>query len=143
MDDNEPSNKFIDPRAEATDHVEEGDTELFNKLSNDPELTPEKVAEALNVYATALQKEFEEKTQAEPENVAQYTKEFFKRNVHGAAAQIVWLSTFAESETVKLSASKYVVEQAIKDEEDAQDPVRDLLTKLKANDGNKKIKEPS
>lgn len=106
----------------------------FERLSNDPELTQEKLAAELQAYSQALREEFEAKTEKEPENVEEHIKGFFRANVHTAAAQIVWLSINAESETVKLSASKEIVRLAVAAEQDDKDPVANILAQLKSND---------
>lgn len=109
-------------------------TDTFEALAADPELTPEKLQEELTNYMTALRQEFEDKTAEAPENVQEHTSEFFKANVPNAAAQIAWLSINADSESVRLNASKMVIALALKDEQDKQDPLKDLLKGLTAND---------
>lgn len=106
----------------------------LNEAAEAGELTPEQLQSELDRYAEALRQEFETKTEEEPENVEAYTRDFFKKNIHTAAAQIVWLSMHAESESVKASMSKYIIEAALKNEEEGKDPVRDLLKQLQAND---------
>lgn len=106
----------------------------FDELNQKDELTQQELQTALNTYAEAIRTEFEDslKEQDELENVPKYTQDFFKRNVAAAAAQIVWLGNNADSETVKLSASKYVVDKALEDATKDGDPIRDLLKELGA-----------
>lgn len=109
------------------------DEEELKRLSESDELTEELVKEHLNAYAKALRQEFEDKTAEEPEQVELHTRNFFKKNVHSAAAQVVWLSGNAESETVRLNASKYIVSVAIEAEKDSEDPVAEIIKHLQAN----------
>ena len=85
----------------------------------------------LNEYHKAFAEEFETKTKAAPENVEEYTKEFFKQNIHMAAAQIVWLAGNAESESIKLRAATTVVQEALADARADGDPIRDIINGLK------------
>jgi hypothetical protein len=104
----------------------------FDDLANDPNLTEEKVQAKLNSYAKALRQEFEQATADQPESVHEYAQDFFKKNIHAAAAQIVWLSNNSTSDGIRLAAAKYVVEQALKDAKRDGDPIRDLLKEIKA-----------
>jgi hypothetical protein len=103
----------------------------FDDLKNDPNLTEEKVQAKLNSYAKALRQEFEQATADQPESVHEYAQDFFKKNIHAAAAQIVWLSNNSTSDGIRLAAAKYVVEQALKDAKRDGDPIKDLLASLK------------
>lgn len=108
--------------------------EELDKQADSGNLTRQSLQDELNRYAAAYREEFELASKADPENVEEYTRDFFKQNIHQAAAQIVWLASNAESESVRGNMSKYVIEQATKDAEDAGDPVRALLKKLQNND---------
>lgn len=108
----------------------ENPSDEFEELNSKEELTEEDLQKRLNSYAEALRKEFEEATKAAPSNVEEYTRDFFKRNIHAAAAQVVFLSSNAESETVRLKASQYVIEMAIADGERDGDPIRAMLKEL-------------
>lgn len=88
-------------------------------------------------YVKALNEEFERKTAVEPENVDQHMKDFFKANVHYAAAQVVHLSMHADSETVRLSASKLIITEARQAEEAAKDPMKAIIEGLQNNDKKK------
>lgn len=86
----------------------------------------------LNSYAEALRQEFEAKQNntSSAEETAENTKEFLRKNVHSAAAQVVWLSNNADSESVRLNASKYIVEMATRLENEDKDPVADIIRQL-------------
>lgn len=91
---------------------------------------PEDVDAVLAAYSLALQQEYETNLATQPENIAEYTKDFFQKNVHTSAAQIAFLALHAESETVRLNAAKFIIMQAFADEEKEQDPLKALLTSL-------------
>lgn len=93
-------------------------------------LNQDKLQEELKKYQEAIKAEYEASTKDNPDDVEEYTQEFFKRNINQAAAQIVWLSLNAESETVRLSSSKYIVERALKQSETDKDPVKALIESL-------------
>lgn len=97
-------------------------------------ITDPQTLEELRLYTKALREEYEERVAETPDNVEEHTSEFFKASVPYAAAQIVWLSQNADSESVKLNASKMVLTMALKEEQDAKNPLADLLRGLKAND---------
>jgi hypothetical protein len=94
------------------------------------EVTEENLQQKLNEYAAAFRQEFEESTKNSPDNVEEYTRDFFKKNIHSAAAQIVWLSNNAASESVRLAASKLVVHEALTDARADGDPIKELLASL-------------
>lgn len=109
----------------------------FDRLNNNPDLTEEMVKAELSAYQQALEAEFKLKTDVDPDNVNEYTQEFFKANAYSAAAQIVHLANFAESETVRASMSKYIVEAARDDEKGSENPLNAILEGLKKNDKNR------
>ena len=104
----------------------------FDSLMGDESLTQESLQAELNKYAEAFRQEYETSSQSDPQNVAEYTTDFFRKNVHQAAAQIVWLATNAESESVRGNMAKYIVEQATAESDAAGDPIKELLNKLTA-----------
>jgi len=112
----------------------------FSKLMQDKELTPEKVQAKLNEYHAAFEQEFTTAVEKSPDNVIEYTTDFFKKNVAMAAAQIVWLVGNAESETVRANCSKYVIEQAGKDATSDGDPFKKLFAQLQAKKEPGKVK---
>jgi len=126
--------------ADAEDHNQNDndDYERLNELAKKDELTQEKLQAELQAYSAALREEYETKSQATPENVEEYTREFFKKNVHAAAAQIVYLSHSAESESIRLRAAQTVVTEALKDARAEGDPIKSILAGLSANDGHRK-----
>lgn len=102
----------------------------FEDLDSDADLTRVSLQEELNKYAEAYRQEYETMSQTNPENVSEYTTDFFRKNVHSAAAQIVWLANNAESESVRASSAKYIIERATADSDAAGDPIKDLLEQL-------------
>lgn len=106
----------------------------YERLRNDPELTTEMLKEELTRYEKALEEEMNVKAEADPENVEEYTSDFFRKNAHFAAAQIVWLALNAESETVKGNMSKYILESAYRVEKENKDPIANIIESLKKND---------
>lgn len=97
-------------------------------------IDPEDPEAALAAYALALQQEYETKTAIAPDNVEEHTKEFFKANIVYASAQIVFLAMHAESETVRLNASKYIHTKALEVESSEKDPVKAIIAQLQRND---------
>lgn len=107
----------------------------FARLTSDPNLTEEKLKEEMSRYEQALEQEMNVKAESDPENIEEYTSNFFRGNAHFAAAQIVWLAMNAESETVRGNMSKYILDTAYKVEKENQDPIANIIAGLKANDG--------
>lgn len=102
----------------------------FGELSNDPDLNAETLQKELAKYRKAYAEEYETAMEQTPENAPEYTQKFFRQNLPEAAAQIVWLAHNADSESVRLSALKLIVSQAILDATSEGDPVKDLLKQL-------------
>ena len=96
----------------------------------DEEVTPENLQEKLAAYQQAIKEEYEVSSEADPENIEEYTRDFFKKNVHIFAAQIAHLAVHADSETVRMNCSKYGIEAALADSRADGDPMRDLLAEL-------------
>jgi hypothetical protein len=111
---------------------ENEDYQELDKLADNGELTQETLQAKLNAYHEAYKQEFLEKTATSPENVEEYTRDFFKQNIHMAAAQIVWLAGNAESESVKLRASQLIVSEALVDDRASGDPIKNIIEGLKA-----------
>jgi hypothetical protein len=102
----------------------------FERLMGDDDLTPEKLQTELNKYKEAYQQEYESSIESDPENIEEYTQEFFRSNVHLAAGQIMHLAMNADSETVRASCSKFVLDMALKESMASGDPVREMLKQL-------------
>lgn len=113
-----------------SDNTPEYEYERLSDLADSGELTQEKLQETLNKYAAALQQEFEDSTNKNPENIEEYTRNFFKNNIYAAAGQIVFLSNNSESDSIRLRASQFIVQQALADCHDDGDPIKDLLKEL-------------
>ena len=109
---------------------QEPDYNELSDLADAGELTEEKLQEELNKYAQALAQEFEAQVVEAPENCEEYTRDFFKKNLPAAAAQIVFLSNNAYSESVKLNAAKFVVTEALANTKQDGDPVKQFLKQL-------------
>ena len=103
----------------------------FDELMNDPNLTEETLQAKLEQYRLAIKQEYEVAVAEKPEEAAELTTEFFKANSQHAAAQIQWLSIHADSETVRLAASKYIIEKAFKDSHADGDPIKEMIQSLK------------
>jgi ferritin-like protein len=88
----------------------------------------------LHVYREALEQEYKTKVESSPDNVEKLTHEFFKANAAAAAAQIVYLSQNASSDSVRGSMSKYIVEAAKDEASKNGDPIRDLLKEFTKHD---------
>jgi len=118
------------------DHQEQPQESQGNKKSDDYSmddfegLSEPQTEAKLQAYRQAIEEEYETSLDSDPENVEEYTRDFFKKNIHMAAAQVVHLAGTAESETVRLNASKYIVEAALADSRADGDPIRDLMNKL-------------
>lgn len=111
----------------------EATSENFDELAakaETGELTEASLQQKLNEYSAALKQEYETKTAASPENLEEFTRDFFKKNVHSMAAQVVWLANNAESESVQLSACKYGIGLAFAQSEEDGDPIKNLLKEL-------------
>jgi hypothetical protein len=109
------------------------DFDELMRQADEGELTPEKVQEKLNNYHAAFEQEFAEAAEKSPDNIIEYTQDFFKKNVAMAAAQIANLCGNAESETVRANCSKFIIEQASKDATGDGDPFKKLFAELQAN----------
>jgi hypothetical protein len=102
----------------------------FDELDK-KDLTEESLQEELNKYRKAYQEEFESTVSNEGlENIEEYTREFFKKNITTAAAQIVFLSGNGETDSIKLRASKMVVDLALADAAADGDPIKQFLKSL-------------
>jgi hypothetical protein len=112
--------------------ADDAEFKALNEQADKGELTPEVLQAKLNQYHEAFRQEFEDSLKSADANVQAYTTDFFQKNVHHSAAQIAWLAINAESESVRLAASKYVVEMATKQsaEQTANDPIKELLESL-------------
>lgn len=89
----------------------------------------------MQAYALAVQQEYEraEATSTIP-NVVTSTRDFFKKHVDVAAAQVLYLAIHSTSDSVKLNASKLIITEALADARAAGDPIKDLLDELRMND---------
>lgn len=103
---------------------------------NQPELTPELQAK-LNNYQRAIEEEFaqaEAKATKTGEDFETLIRETFKDHTPEACAQVVWLASNADSEGIRLQASKLIISEAFKIAEKEADPITKLIRDLQAND---------
>lgn len=141
-----PANDPTDPRYtnNAKSNDRPGNPNLPANAGNTEPLafgpSDEEIAAELSKYRKALAEEFarEEATDSvltgldDPvSNVEKYTRNFFKQNLPDAAAQIVWLSCNSDSDSVRLRASKMIVDIALDDARQDGDPLKELLNSLK------------
>lgn len=97
--------------------------------------TDEALSNELAKYKLALEQEFERAPSPEDraaENVEKYTRDFFKKHIASAAAQIVWLSANSTSDSVRLRACQIIVKEALEDARADGDPIKDILNGLMA-----------
>jgi len=129
---NPANNEENSETPEDTDsHNNEEDTELQFGLSD------EALQKELHSYAAALRQEFElsqskTKDDESAQNVERYTRDFFKKNLAHAAAQIVWLSSNSTSDSIRLKASQFIVKEALAGAQADGDPISELLRSLQS-----------
>lgn len=103
------------------------DTDTDTNLATEERL---KVQEELNAYREAMEKEFERQQQLSPESLEEQLTSFFKSQVPMAAGNIAWLAMCASNEGVRLSASKYIIEQGREEAKCQQHPLTDLINRI-------------
>lgn len=97
------------------------------------ELTQQSLESKLRSYHDAMRSEFEIAEKAKDEAGAQKAvNEFLREHVPVALANIVYLMQHSTSDSVRLSASKTVINEVLKGELGAGDPVEELINSLKA-----------
>src|SRR5665213_3571418 len=135
--------------ADTNNHERLMSFEELSALADEGKLTRESLQGQLDAHSRALREEFELSTKETPEtdNLEKFTKDFFKSHLHSAAAQIVHLANNADSETVRLSSSKYIIEAALVQNEEDANPLAALLKDLVKNDpvpvGNEDAGKPT
>lgn len=107
----------------------------FPDLDPNKEHTPESLEKQLHEYAAAVRAEFEEAQSAvtAEDNAVQFTADFAKQNLPHALVQIAWLSQNSSSDSVRLNASKLLVQLAREDAIADGDPMKELLKKFTNN----------
>ena len=103
--------------------------EDLSESADNGELTPQQLQEELAKYTAAYKQEFDEKLAQGTDSRVISTREFFREHLSLAAAEVVYLCSNATSESVKLSAAKYIIETAIAQSED-EETISDLLKQL-------------
>lgn len=94
------------------------------------DLSAAELQKQLNDYAAAIRSEFEAATKEAPENAEEAAKDYFRKNLSQALAQVVWLASNADSETVRLNASKFIINEALDEAKGDGDPIKQLLKEL-------------
>ena len=104
----------------------------FPDLDPNEEHTPESLEATLHQYATAVRQEFElaQSTTTAEDNAEQFAVDFAKKNMANSLAQIAWLSNNSMSDSVRLNASKYLVDVAREDAKKDGDPIKEMLKEL-------------
>jgi hypothetical protein len=94
------------------------------------ELSQNDMNKILNDYAKAVREEFEMATAKSPDNAEEAARDFARKHQGESLAQIHWLSINADSESVKLNASKYLVSLAISESHADGDPIKQIMNQL-------------
>jgi hypothetical protein len=112
-----------------------------------PEDNPDSLQSQLARYRAAIEQEYalaeKAASAASTENLQVATRDFFKDNSAHAAAQIAWLAMNAESESVRLRASQYIIERGLADSAGDGDPIKQLLSDLTSRPVDQQSKEPA
>jgi len=109
--------------------------ELMAKADKN-ELTGDDLQYILNEYAGAVRSEFKLAMEASPENAEAAKLDFCRNHMAEALAQIHWLIRNADSESVQLSAAKFIADGAIDEATREGDPMKELFKKLQAQPTN-------
>jgi hypothetical protein len=130
------------PDEDTEDEDEAGDEEAAESEDEAEKLqfglSDEALQAELHSYAAALRQEFEltnNSKSSAPEdhaNVERYTRDFFKKNLAHAAAQVVWLSSNSDSDSIRLRASMFIIKEALAASAAEGDPISELLSQLKS-----------
>ena len=88
----------------------------------------------LQDYSRAVREEFEMATAKNPDNAEEAARDFARKHQGESLAQIHWLSINADSESVKLNASKYLVQLAISESNADGDPIKQIMHQLMKTD---------
>lgn len=90
----------------------------------------DKLAKELNEHHRALMEEFElVNKELSPDSQIADIREYWRNKVPNACAQIAWLAMNAHSEGIKLSANKYIIQEAYAETGDKN--LEDILKSLK------------
>jgi hypothetical protein len=100
------------------------------KKADKGELSQNDMDTILQDYAKAVREEFEIATAARPDNAEEAARDFARKHQGESLAQIHWLSIHADSESVKLNASKYIVSLAISESNAEGDPIKQIMANL-------------
>lgn len=116
--------------------------EELMEAADSGKMTEDEMQDELAKYKRAIEQEYESQIpHAEAEdNVEAVTRGFFKKCTPSAATTIFHLSQFADSESVKFSASKYIIEAGRDESEKDGDPIKEFLNSLGKDKKNKNKK---
>lgn len=100
--------------------------------SNDgeEELTQESLQQKLQAYHAALKSEFEVTSEKDKKAQEDVSRDYLRKHVPVALAQVVHLAQFSTSDSVRLNASKFIIGESFKDEAEKGDPIADLIEQL-------------
>lgn len=100
--------------------------------------TPESLEMKLREYSLAIRSEFEDAQQrlSEDEDAETFSIDFAKEQLPNNLAMIAWLSQNATSDSVRLNASKYLVDLARQSAVEDGDPMKKLFKTLQGNNTN-------
>jgi hypothetical protein len=116
--------------------IEEPDFDKLKKKADAGELNEASLQAELNRYSQALKQEWEDNQRPEDtsSDAEQQARDYFKKHVPFAAAQVVWLAGNSDSDTVRLNASKHIIALGITSGAKDGDPLKELLNELSKND---------
>lgn len=105
--------------------------EELDAMADAGELDEATLMHELQKYQQAIKEEFEMSLKNAPvEDTEEYVRDFFRKNIASAAAQVAWLAIHSDSDSVKLNASKYMLAMAIDEANGEGDPIKNLLKDL-------------
>jgi hypothetical protein len=88
----------------------------------------------LNEYGRAVRNEFEMALAEKPDDADEAKRDFCRTHMAEMLAEIHWLAKNADSESVKLSAAKYLADGAVKESHKDGDPIKAIINDLMAAD---------
>lgn len=108
--------------------------EELSKLADEGKLTQTDMEKVLQSYAAAVREEFKIATETDSENVVEAARDFGRKHSGEALAQIHLLMHSADSESVRFSASKYIMSLALDESRKDGDPIKAILNDLMKTD---------
>jgi len=117
------------------ENAETPEDQSFNELMKKADkgnLSNNDMEKILQDYSKAVREEFEMATAKNPDNAEEAARDFARAHQGESLAQIHWLSLNADSESVRLNASKYIVQLAISESNADGDPIKQIMAGLMA-----------